>query len=66
MKTSFITLGPVHLIYYDGALSDSQGTRVVVVVVLLLYVLGKQLWSCRDVPLTYPHYSWAGFDLLSD
>ena len=32
--------------------------------VLLLYVHGKQLWSCRYGKLTYPHFSWAGVDLL--
>ena len=25
----------------------------------MLYVHGKQLWSCRDGQLTYPHCSWA-------
>ena len=40
-------------------------TVVVVVVVLLLYVHGKHLRSCRDGQLTYPHFSWAGLDLLS-
>ena len=32
---------------------------------LLLYVHGKRLWSCQDGQLTWPHYSWAGLDLLS-
>ena len=36
---------------------------VVVVVVLLFYVHGKHLRSCRDGQL--PHFSWAGLDLLS-
>ena len=38
---------------------------VVVVVALLFYVHGKHLRSCRDGQLTYPHFSWAGLDLLS-
>ena len=39
--------------------------RVVVVAVVLFYVHGKHLRSCRDGQLTYPHFSWAGLDLLS-
>ena len=35
-------------------------------VILLLHVHGKQLWSCRDDQLVYPHFSWAGLDLPSD
>ena len=31
----------------------------VVVVELMLYVHGKQLWSCWDGQLTYQHCSWA-------
>ena len=31
--------------------------------VMLFYVHGKHLWSCRDGHLTYPHFSWAGLDL---
>ena len=38
---------------------------VVVFVVLLFYVHGKHLRSCRDGQLTQPHVSWAGLDLLS-
>ena len=38
---------------------------VVVVVVLLFYVHGKHIRSCRDGQLTLPHFSWAGLDLLS-
>ena len=38
---------------------------MVVVVVLLFYVHGKHLRSCRDGQLTEPHFSWAGLDLLS-
>ena len=34
------------------------------VVVLLFYVHGKHLRSCRDGQLTLPHFSWAGLDLL--
>ena len=34
-------------------------------VVVLFYVHGKHLWSCRDGQLTYPHFSWTGLDLLS-
>ena len=34
-------------------------------VVLLFYVHGKHLRSCRDGQLTLPHFSWAGLDLLS-
>ena len=30
------------------------------VVVLLFYVHGKYLWSCRGGQLTYPHFSWTG------
>ena len=36
-----------------------------VVVALLFYVHGKHLRSWRDGQLTYPHFSWAGLDLLS-
>ena len=36
-----------------------------VVLVLLFYVHGKHLRSCRDGQFTYPHFSWAGLDLLS-
>ena len=32
---------------------------------MLFYVHGKHLWSCRDRQLTYPYLSWAGLDLLS-
>ena len=35
------------------------------VAVLLFYVHGKHLRSCRDGQLTEPHFSWAGLDLLS-
>ena len=28
---------------------------------VMLYVHGKQLRSCRDGQLSYPHCSWAGF-----
>ena len=35
------------------------------VVVLLFYVHGKHLRSCRDGQLALPHFSWAGLDLLS-
>ena len=31
--------------------------KIVVVVVLLFYVHGKQPWSCRDGQLTKPHFS---------
>ena len=34
-------------------------------VMLLFYVHGKHLWSCRDGQLTNPHFSWASLDLLS-
>ena len=37
----------------------------VLLVVLRFYVHGKYLRSCRDGQLTYPHFSWAGLDLLS-
>ena len=36
-----------------------------VVVVLLFYAHGKHLRSCRNGQLTYPHFAWAGLDLLS-
>ena len=36
-----------------------------IVVVLLFYVHGKHLRSCRDGQLTLPHFSWADLDLLS-
>ena len=54
--------------YHRG--SDSpyliQADRaIVVVVVLLLYVNGKQTRSCRDGQLTLPYYAWVGLDLLS-
>ena len=32
---------------------------------LLCYVYGKQLRSCRDGQLTKPHFSWSALDLLS-
>ena len=38
---------------------------VVVVVAFLFYVHGKHLRSCRDGQLTFPHFFWAGLDLLS-
>ena len=31
------------------------------VVVVVFYVHGRQLKSCRDGQLTEPHFSWAGF-----
>ena len=37
---------------------------VAVVAVLLFYVHGKHLRSCRGGQLTLPHFSWAGFLLL--
>ena len=41
----------------------------VVVVVLLFYIDGKHLRSCHvgmvSYPVTQPHFSWAGLDLLS-
>ena len=43
----------------------NNGICLVVVVALLFYVHGKHLRSCRDGQLTYPHFSWAGLDLLS-
>ena len=46
-------------------LSTSMGVDYVVVVALLFYVHGKHLRSCRDGQLTFPHFSWAGLDLLS-
>ena len=39
-------------------------SNVVVVVVLLFYVQGKHLRSCRDDQLAQPHFSWADLDLL--
>ena len=33
---------------------DHSLQNVVVVVVLLFYVHGKHLWSCRDGQITYP------------
>ena len=35
-----------------------QSSQIIIVVddVLLLYIHGKQLWSCRAGQLTYPHY----------
>ena len=49
--------------YWDRHLithRNDPGTSVVVVVVLLFYVHGKHLRSCRD-----GHLAWAGLDLLS-
>ena len=55
--------------FYKGAqllcLFTSSGHFVVVVVVLLFYVHGKHLWSCRYGELTLPHFSWTDLDLLS-
>ena len=34
-------------------------------VVLLFYVHGEHLRSCRDGQITLPHFSWTGSDLLS-
>ena len=48
----------------DG-LNDAHIEFRIVVVVLLFYVHGKHLRSCRDGQLTLPHFSWAGLDLLS-
>ena len=33
-------------------------------VMLLFYVHGKHLWSCRDGQLTYQHFFWACLNLL--
>ena len=58
------------MIFYLSLLSFAIGVTVTillvdVVVVLLFYVHGKHLRSCRDGQLTEPHFSWAGLDLLS-
>ena len=45
--------------------SNAKQEVVVAVVVLLFYVHGKHLRSCRDGQLTLPHFSWAGLDVLS-
>ena len=37
---------------------------LVVVVVFLFYVHSKHVRSCPDGQLSYPHFSWAGLDLL--
>ena len=34
-----------------------------IVIVLLFYVHGKHLRSCRDGQLTYPYFSWAGLGI---
>ena len=47
------------------ALESYRDKIVVVVVLLLKYVHGTHLRSCRDGQLTQPHFSWAGLDLLS-
>ena len=47
---------------YEEIMEDKETS---VVVVLLFYVHGKHLRSCRDGQLTSPHFSWAGLDLLS-
>ena len=44
---------------------NENGRFFVVVVVLLFYVHGKHLRSCREGQFTLPHFSWAGLDLLS-
>ena len=48
----------------SDALEEHDG-KVIVVVLLLFYVHGKHLRSCRDGQLAQPHFSWAGLDLLS-
>ena len=35
-------------------------------VVLLVYIPGKQLWSCQESQLTKPHYFWTGLVILSE
>ena len=49
----------------DTFFANRPLTGVVLYVVLLFYVHGKYLRSCRDGQLTLPHFSWAGLDLLS-
>ena len=56
--------GNVYFLIYDQPCAK-QNLFVVVVVSLLYYVHGKHLKSCRNGQLTYPHFSWAGIDLLS-
>ena len=40
-------------------------SSVFVVVVLLFYVPGKQLWLCWDGQLIKPHFSWVALDSKS-
>ena len=66
-------LGTVTSFKYLGAVVSDDGSKPEVlsriaqtaVIVLLFYVHGKHLRSCRDVQLTTSHFSWAGLDLLS-
>ena len=50
---------------FSNYVSELYALLHVVVVVLLFYVHCKHLRSCRDGQLTWPHFSWAGLDLLS-
>ena len=50
---------------FHEVLSGHEIFVVVVVVVLLFYIHGKHLWSCRDGQLTWPQFSCTGLDLLS-
>ena len=57
--------GELKSIRSKGNIKIMSGRRIVVVVVLLFYVHGKHLRSCRDGQLTKPHFSWADLDLSS-
>ena len=50
---------------YEVIFLREGGRTIVVVDVLLFYVHGKHIRSCRGGQLTYPHFSWTGLDLLS-
>ena len=64
--------GPQHMflcrinkIYPELSPNTPSHLEPIVVVVLLFYLHGKHLRSCRDGQLTEPHFSLAGLDLLS-
>ena len=52
-------------IKYLDAIISGIITQFLLLLVLMLNVHVKHLWSCRDGQLPYPHLTWAGLDLLS-
>ena len=72
MLFSAVVVGALRVNTFNPLMSNGlfvpikwMGPFVVVVVALLFYVHGKHLRSRRDGQLTYPHFFWAGLDLLS-